>query len=507
MLELTRLRARAANEVRSFDLEALRSIGLDRTLDSYYLIGPYPPLVAMQRAGAGVVEAALPALRQPVDLYVHFPFCRVSGAWECTFCHFYKVTHDRALETRFVDACLRELRMYQNRAGGLRVRSIYFGGGTFSLIAPENLRGLLRLIWRELDIDPSAEVKFEVHADAGRTPASLQDLLGTLREFAVTHLVVDIQTLNDESLRAISWARVRPDDYFRTLELCAAAGFEKIVTGLIVGLPLDSFESFLRSVLLVATLPQVVTVNLFPLMFRRGDAVHQQLRDAPELFPGVSERDLMHHAARLLLRGLGFSESPIYFMNRGAERAAHQTSKFAGGTLLGIGPSSFGMLGGEVDVQYYNVPSVEAYLRALDRGVLPIWKVAVLGEAARRVRHAILGFVNMNATLPRADLERDARVASLVEYFLELGMLGARDGDLSLTPKGLLRAEELSCFLAEDEVQQAVGRLDHPPDVERYSYFITRTAEQARRFRRGSARFMASRRPATALDVGRAHDA
>jgi oxygen-independent coproporphyrinogen-3 oxidase len=459
----------------------------------------------MQRPSPGSVEELIAQLSQPVDLYLHFPFCRVMGRYECSFCHFYKVIHDSDAESRYLDACMEEIRMYKRRLGRIRVRSVYFGGGTFSLISPENLRRLLSWLWTELDIDPDAEVKFEIHADASRTPQLLAGVLAVLRQYPITHLVLDIQTLHEDSLRMVSWGRVRPDDYFATLDLCRELGFERFVTALILGLPLETMESFLRGVLALATLPHVVTINIFPLMMKQGDAVRDQFLRVPEIFPSVRDRDVTHHAARILLRGLGFSESPLYFMNRGGTVPDQQTRKFEGRSLLGIGPSAFGTFRGRRKAQYYNVPSLGAYLRRIGAGALPIWRAGEMAGGGWLRRRIILEFLNLNRHFDLAELDGlDAAAGDLMEFYREAGLLQLHSGSLSLTGAGLLRAEEMSFFMAEQEVLEALRTCDATRKLDRFNYFITRTPRQEALFHEALRMFQDRRVAESAVAGGAA---
>ena len=492
MTHLRKLCDRAAREVKNLELDSLDRFGLERRLESYYLIGPYPPLAAMQRPSQESIETLIAQLSQPIDLYIHFPFCRVMGPWECSFCHFYKVPYDPNTEKEYVDACIKEIAMYRRRLGRIQVRSVYFGGGTFSLISRENLHRLLAFIWTELDVDSLAEVKFEVHADAARTPELLTEVICGLREYPITHLVLDIQTLNENSLRMVSWGRVRPRDYFDTLQLCRDLGIERFVTGLILGLPLETKESFLDGVLSLATLPDIVTINIFPLMLKSGDAIHDQYLRLPELFPDVAERDIMHYAARVLLRGLSFSESPLYFMNRAGSSPHHQTHKFEGLSLLGIGPSAFGTFHGSRSAQYYNVPSLNAYLRRINEGTLPIWRLGEMSAEGWQRRQLILGFLNLNRDLDPMLWNSDCPERDALEFFCDIGLLKSSGSTLALTDKGLLRTEEMSWFLAESSVRDALRLSNGHEDHRRYNYFITRTADQEQSFR---SAMKASNRP------------
>lgn len=481
MVQLRKFYERAIQEIEALDLEALWESGLDRTLNTYYLIGTYPPLLAMEEPSQNLINELTTSLRQPIDLYLHFPFCKIVGAYECIFCHFYKESYSTELENRFIDACIKEMMLYQRKIGQISVRSIYFGGGSFSLISPRNLRRLLGFIQDELEVNPRAEIKVEIRADAAGSPQELNEQLSIFSSFNVTHLVIDIQSLNRETLAASCWQRICKEDYFETLAVCKDFGFKHFVTGLILGLPFDSFDSFMESVIQLATMPHINTINIFPLMFREGDLVFKQLRDIPEIFPNVRERDIMHYAARILLQAFDFVESPLYFFNRGTV-PDHQASKFQGNSLLGIGPSAFGTFNGHKKAQYYNVPNLNQYFKRIEGDKLPIWRLGCLSEVGWATRRILFEGPNLNRPFNMASLDaaiRD-RFTPLVEFFAGLGLLALEGDNFTPTAKGLLRAEELSYYLAEEEVQAKLHA--RSSNLSRYNYYSSRSHQQEELF-------------------------
>ena len=271
------------NDIAKLDLHELKNIGLDRTLKTYYLLGPYPPLLAMNSFDEKLVEKSLESIIQPVDLYIHFPFCRVKGDFECSFCHFYKETYVEEREEEYLNACMKEIMIYKGKLGKIKVRSIYFGGGSFSLIKPKNLEKLLNFLNNQLEIDFTGEIKFEIHADGAKDKKHLKGLLDVLKSFGNVKIVIDIQTFNEDSLKSIAWSRVKKQDYFDTLEFCKSQNFKTFVSGLILGLPFETVESLLKNVLTLAASGDIQSINLFPLMFTKGDFAEKQYRILPEI--------------------------------------------------------------------------------------------------------------------------------------------------------------------------------------------------------------------------------
>lgn len=491
MMDLTKLYDRARRDVENFELDSLKEFGLDRMYENYHLADdPYPPLLAMQKPSDGDADYLITNLKQPLDLYIHFPFCQAVGSFECTFCPFFKTSYDSELEDIFIDACIKELKMYKQKLGKMDVRSIYFGGGTVSLCTLPNLKRLMSFIHEELNIDSSAEIKFEIHAAACKDPDLLRAQLALLKEYRVTHICIDIQSFNAETLRAITWGRLSPEDYFNTFDICIAEGFEKFVTALIVGLPFDSFTSVLNSNVFLATTPQIVTINNYDLQLIQGNAIYKQYQRAPEIFPDVAERDIINHANRILLGSFGFYESPIYFQNRGAI-PTHETKTFMRNTLLGIGPSAFGLFYGNSIAQYYNVPNVKKYVDLINEDTFPLWRIGRLSDEGWATRCCIISGLNLNKPFDMKEFTEPLRnkFLPLVEFFAKLGLLKIENGSFSPTKKGLLRLQEMSYFFTEKYVQDALHNSEWQGSLSRYNYYIKRTPEQKKMFHKAFGKY------------------
>ncbi len=455
---------------------------LHRDLRHYYLVGNYPPLVAMRNveslAEKLAREFASSISEGPVDMYLHFPFCKSAGEKECTFCHFYKERYGSALEAPYVQHMIMELEEYARASRRLTASSLYFGGGTFSLISPRNLRVLVEAIRRLVVFADDIEVKFEVHADAARDSRRLREILTILKDLGTTHIVVDIQTLNQRSLDSITHGRLTVSDYFETLDVCMDEGFNQFVTGLIVGLPHEDLVTFRKAVERLRNIEEIVTINAFPLMFRPGDLVWDQLRGDPGSFPSVEERDVLSASARACLsESFGFREGPIYFHNRCGTTPKQQTDKFEGKTLIGIGPSAFGLYRQEQSaLQYFNVPDISRYMERVRRGVRPLWYAGRLNRDELARRQVIFG-LNLIRPVDLQSIDLAFGTSLSIEYremilrLADLGLAMHTPEGIQITDQGLLRAEEISLLFCSTDVLSALASDPAFPNLLRYNYF------------------------------------
>lgn len=464
----------------------LKNSGLDRTLESYFLVGPYPPLMQMSEYQWDKHPLEIRGYKNNefVDLYIHFPYCRVVGEYECSFCPLYKEEYYPSAEHEVVENWIREIELYRKVIGEFKVSTIYFGGGSVSLIAPKNLKIFVDYLIQNVGIEKSMEVKFELHADSSKDPKKLHEILDILKVFNNLKLIIDIQSLNPQTLNYVSWGRVSREVYFKTLNIVINKGFKHICTGLILGLPFETPESFLEGVSKLIMIPEIEMLNIYPLMFKERVHVFGCLKHSPEIMFDVKTRDMVFLATRKLLRSFDFFESPIYFYSRRSTEPIHQRKKLESeSSLIAIGPSAFGHINSpDLNVAYYNLPSVIKYSKQLNQQRFPFWKTYALNEDSKHIRKIIKGKLNMlkkfNIDMLSGSLKEKLEVT--LNIFQLHGLLEKKSGEWVLTEKGILRVEEMSYYLAEIDLGQKLTNVDINKTLKSpYHCFPNRTAEQA----------------------------
>ncbi len=194
-----------------------------------------------------------------MKLYISLPFCPT----RCTYCSFVSYTTPRLLSMidEYLDAMLQEIEETFEviNAVGLRVNTVYIGGGTPTTLNPEQLRRLLTKINQKLDVSSLLEFTLE----AGRPDTITAEKLAVAKELGVTRISVNPQTLNDDILREIGRKHTR-DDFFEAYRIAKESGIRDINVDLIAGLPGDDFKSFSETLDGIIRLePTNITVHTF----------------------------------------------------------------------------------------------------------------------------------------------------------------------------------------------------------------------------------------------------
>lgn len=499
---------RQATEL-AVDLSKLESAGIRRTRHGYYYIAHYYPLRAMEPVNSETFDQLLGELEgTDFETYLHFPFCEA----QCSFCHFHKhLVRGESARGKFsavIDSAVREINLYGDRFHNPKARSFYLGGGTPSLIPDQELTRVFRALEENFDCSDLGECKFEVFPKK-HSRAKLISQLQLLRSFGATDIVVDLESGNPASLQAVGRGMTSLEYYLDVVELCVSMGFESIVTGLIIGLPHETFQSLGNTLATLASIPEVKVINTFPLITREPDLVARQVARSPERFPSLLERDALWIFARNFLISREFKEGPVSYYSRLGKVPRQQRDKFECVNLIGFGPSGFGYLNGEGwAAQYFNQCRTGEYINHVDQGRFPVWRAGVMGQEERARRKLIFGLANCGwESLADIDsrfgVDSDALFGEVLDALDDLQLIefDRKTRRARYKAAGLARLEEISYFLSSKEVQAVCGEAVDPaevsPEMLRHHYYILVPKEDRVLFESMLAQRAARSRPCT----------
>ncbi len=193
------------------------------------------------------------------SLYISIPFCPT----RCAYCSFVSYTTPRLLSMigEYLDALLKDIDETFDiiKALGMRVNTVYIGGGTPTTLSAEQLDRLFTKLDEHIDTSELLEFTLE----AGRPDTITEEKLAVAKAHGVTRVSVNPQTLNDDVLREIG-RRHTTEDFYRAYEIARASGIKDINVDLIAGLPGDDFNNFSATVdKIIELAPSNITVHTF----------------------------------------------------------------------------------------------------------------------------------------------------------------------------------------------------------------------------------------------------
>jgi oxygen-independent coproporphyrinogen-3 oxidase len=282
-------------------------------------------------------------------IYLHIPFCKS----KCGYCGFYSLPSIK-LKDKFLEALKQEIGQRADYLHGVTVGTIYFGGGTPSLLNADEIRDLLKLISDHYDIAKDPEITLEANPDT----LSL-DYLKTLREIGINRLSIGIQSFFDNDLQYLG--RKHDANHARQCLVWAKqAGFENLSIDLIYGLPTSDANQWNRNLDLFfeANIPHL---SAYALTLEPNSILTKQI-ELRKAMP-VSEDDALRDYEILCRRAAenGFLHYEISNFCRRGMHSKHNASYWFGTPYLGLGPSAHSFDG---ESRLWNVSSVEKYYNA-----------------------------------------------------------------------------------------------------------------------------------------------
>jgi oxygen-independent coproporphyrinogen-3 oxidase len=376
-----------------------------------------------------------------LGLYAHIPFC----AAICNYCNFNRGLFEAGLKDRYVGALLQEIRQ---RGDGAQADTIFFGGGTPSLLEPSEIAAVVTECRRAFALAPGAEITLEANPET----VTLERLRG-FRDAGVNRLSFGVQSFRDEELQRLSrlHSASRAADAFR---MARAAGFDNISLDLMMWLPQQSIAQWLESVdALIALGPEHASMYLL------------------EIYPNAPLRDAMARAqwslapdddaAEMYLSGLdrmdnaGYVQYEISNVARPGKESRHNLKYWQDGEWLGFGCGAHSTRRG---VRWKNLSSTEEYISTVARrGQLGAERREL--SAGERFEEAVFMGLRLSAGIDLRTVKQRYGVDLWAEFGGELQpfvdqRLLIYDGDrLQLTRAGMLLAHEVMTVFISSTVR------------------------------------------------------
>ena len=363
-------------------------------------------------------------------IYVHCLFC----VRRCPYCDFNVAIYRPDRVGPFVDALMREVARYTALpwAGRVPATSLFFGGGTPSLLPPEGIGALIEATRRGLGLEADAEVTLEANPeglDAAR--------LAAFRAAGVTRLSLGVQSLDDDLLRRLGRTH-SADDARRAFGAARTAGFANVSVDLLYGCPGQDLETWTR------TLDEVLAwgpehLSAYALTLEPGTLFgHRPPPDLPDDALQVAQfQRLIERAARA-----GLERYEISNFARPGFRSRHNLLYWRREEYVGLGPGAHGALG---TIRHANVRAHTRYRALLLQERWPIewWeRLSARQVAGERIVLGLRLAEGIPHAWPEAHLrDEPGRLDRVFDRFREAGLLAEGAGRVWLTDRGVLLSD------------------------------------------------------------------
>ena len=365
-------------------------------------------------------------------IYLHIPFCRK----RCTYCDFHFSTTFESYRADLLAAMMQELGLRTNELKE-PVQTIYFGGGTPSLLSPKELTAILQQINANYQVSTTAEITLEANPEDIN-----QEQLQAWKQLGINRLSIGIQTLSSETLNWMNRAHAVHEG-LTAIQLAQQLGFSNISIDLIYGLPgldIATWKETLQKVFQLG----IQHLSAYCLTVEPKTALNhlvqkKKLQPADEVLQNEQFLVLID-----LAKQAGFEQYEISNFARPGLHSKHNSSYWAFKPYLGVGPSAHSFDGQK---RRWNVRNNTQYTRSVGKNDNWFeWENLTPNE--RRNEQILLGLRTkwgLNAAALEAPWSQKENAQ--IEEFARLGWLSFEDQHLILTDKGKLHADGIAAEL------------------------------------------------------------
>lgn len=372
-------------------------------------------------------------------IYIHIPFCRQA----CHYCNFHFST-SRGLENEFLSSLLAEIPLQQGFLADQIVETVYFGGGTPSLLEGRHLTGIITALRQHFSISTDAEFTLEANPD-DIDAASLQ----TWKAAGINRLSIGIQSFYEEDLQWMNRAHTA-SQAINNLQL-ALEYFPNLTIDLIYGSPGLTDEKWASNVQRVIDLG-VPHISCYALTVEPKTALDSMIRTHKR--EPVNPEDQARQFLQLMdwLKAAGYEHYEISNFAMPGKRSKHNSAYWEGKKYLGLGPSAHSYDGAN---RQWNIANNDLYIQALKKGEVP-FEQEILTPVQRLNEYIMTSLRTMEgmdlAIVARlSNDDTAAQLRRLSERLFKEGFMKEADGHLILTNEGKLFADGIASDLFRDE--------------------------------------------------------
>lgn len=297
--------------------------------------------------------------KRNLELYLHIPFC----VRKCNYCDFFSASGTEEEQAAYVSAMVQEIQSYQELSGEYEVQTIFLGGGTPSLLTPEQIEQIFNAIYHTFSVNENAEITMEMN------PGTVDiEKLHAMKAAGVNRLSIGLQSAQNEELKMLG--RIHTfEEFLETWKLIEQAGFKNRNIDLMSALPgqtIESYEDTLSKVL--ALEPE--HISAYSLILEEGTVFYDwyekgKLDRGAWKLPSEEEEYAMGELTILRLAEAGMHRYEISNYAKQGKECRHNLGYWDRTEYLGIGAGSSSLIKGE---RFDHIRDRKAYIEKIRNG-------------------------------------------------------------------------------------------------------------------------------------------
>ena len=288
-------------------------------------------------------------------IYIHVPFCKS----KCAYCDFYSIANTKLTDV-FVDAILKEIDLQKHYLGNEIVKTIYFGGGTPSILKVKQIEKILNKIHKEFNTDKNNEITLEANPDD-----LSKDYLKLIRNSGVNRLSVGIQSFSDSDLQLMK-RKHTVNQSVSSVKCAQDIGFNNISIDLIYGLPDLTLEKWGENINKALNL-KIQHISAYHLTIEPNTLFHKYYKNEKLNLPSEDESLDQFKLLKEKTAEKGFLQYEISNFAVDGFISLHNTNYWMGVRYLGLGPSAHSY---NLSSRQWNIQNLHVYLDEILQGKL-----------------------------------------------------------------------------------------------------------------------------------------
>ena len=365
-------------------------------------------------------------------IYIHIPFCKKL----CSYCDFYHST-DLTNSRLFVDAVIREAEMRKGYLTNVKVSTVYFGGGTPSILSPDDLKEIFTAIRSSYNICENCEVTIEVNPDD-----VTDDLLSAYRNIGINRLSIGIQSWRNNDLKLLN-RRHNASQAALSIEKALKAGFSNISVDLIYGIPKMTLKDW-SSNLEITLGFDIKHLSAYHLTFEKGTALSRMKEKGLVSEVDEEESNSQFHLLLEKTQAAGFVQYEISNFAKKGFFSIHNSNYWKQVSYIGLGPSAHSFNGYS---RQWNTPDLKTYIDRIISGNLSFEREELdiktrFNEYIMTSLRTMWG-IDLDYVEKTFDKEGYDYITNLAGKFINYGLMNQDKNTLILTNQGKMISDNI----------------------------------------------------------------
>lgn len=366
-------------------------------------------------------------------IYLHIPFCDT----KCIYCDFYSITN-HARKDEFLSSVEKEIISFSKELNERSYDSIFFGGGTPSLLSYSDLNKLFETLYKHYNISPDTEITIEAN------PGTLdKNKLAEFKKLPINRLSFGIQSFNDDELKYLT--RIHSSvEAVDTVKSAQDAGYANINIDLIFALPNQSLQSWQDNLNKAVEL-DTQHISAYSLIFEEGTPLFSMREAGKAKQADIELEQQMYEYTMEFLSSKGFQQYEISNYAKTGYECRHNLKYWTLEEYIAFGPSASSYIGNK---RWTNARNIGKYIELIETGKPAYDFIETIDKETSITEHIMLGLrsrgIFFNDFKTRYNIDFKANYSKPINLLITNGFAELTENHFRLTPKGYAVCDEIA---------------------------------------------------------------